>query len=182
MRSVYPIKVVVNSESEKFTLKFAREAATILENDDRVSCEINTNGLLLKGVWDLDIQHAIKNIKEKIEGSIVYTDYTIEYRKDGSILLEPVMIVEVTCPELYMGDVMGDMNRRRGIVENLIDSNKGKLIKAKIPLSELIGYYDYLNNLFPYEWVVNVEFFEYQQAPNPDGTDPNEPVSKALRA
>ena len=81
-----------------------------------------------------------------------------------------------------MGDVMGDMNRRRGIVEDLIDSNKGKLIKAKIPLSELIGYYDYLNKLLPNEWIVDVEFFEYQQAPNPDDTDPNEPVSKVLRA
>lgn len=182
MKSVFPIEVVINSERENFPLKFSSEAATILQNEKRVKCEITNKGLLLKGVCDLDIQDAITKIKENMEVDINSTDYTIEYRKDGSILLEPIMIVEVTCPESHMGDVMGDMNRRRGIVEGLIDIDNGKLIKAKIPLSEMLGYRDYLNNLFSYEWVVNVEFFEYQQAPNPDGTDPNEPVSKALRA
>jgi elongation factor G len=56
------------------------------------------------------------------------------------VLLEPMMKVEVVTPEDYMGDVMGDLNRRRGIVQGMEDTVSGKIIRAEVPLSEMFGY------------------------------------------
>ena len=58
----------------------------------------------------------------------------------GLKLLEPIMRVEVVTPEDYMGDVMGDLNRRRGIVQGMEDSPSGKIVTAHVPLSEMFGY------------------------------------------
>merc|ERR1712187_872873 len=61
-------------------------------------------------------------------------------KKAEPVLLEPIMKVEVTTPENYMGDVVSDLNRRRGIIQNISDSVSGKTIKSEIPLSEMFGY------------------------------------------
>src|SRR5690606_36081260 len=60
-------------------------------------------------------------------------------KEAGAILLEPIMKVEVVTPEDYMGDVMGDLNRRRGTVQGMDDSVSGKVIRAEVPLSEMFG-------------------------------------------
>ncbi len=56
------------------------------------------------------------------------------------MLLEPIMKVEVVTPEDYMGDVMGDLNRRRGLVQGMEDSPAGKIVRAEVPLAEMFGY------------------------------------------
>jgi len=61
-------------------------------------------------------------------------------QKGGAVLLEPMMKVEVVTPEDYMGDVMGDLNRRRGLVQGMEDSPSGKVIRAEVPLGEMFGY------------------------------------------
>ena len=60
-------------------------------------------------------------------------------KKAGPVLLEPIMKVEVTVPEEYMGDVIGDINSRRGRIEGMDDIGGGKLIKAYVPLAEMFG-------------------------------------------
>lgn len=60
--------------------------------------------------------------------------------KSGAVLLEPIMKVEITTPEDYMGDVIGDINSRRGRIESINDIGGGKLISTHVPLSEMFGY------------------------------------------
>ena len=73
----------------------------------------------------------------KIAGSLAFKD---AMQKAGAVLLEPIMKVEVTMPEDYMGDVIGDINSRRGRIEGMEDIGGGKMVKAFVPLSEMFGY------------------------------------------
>jgi elongation factor G len=99
----------------------------------------------------------------KIAGSMGFKDGAL--RADPAIL-EPIMKVEVVTPEDYMGDVMGDLNRRRGIVGGMEDSPAGKIIRAEVPLSEMFGYANALRNLSQGRAVFSMEFAKY--APVPD--------------
>jgi elongation factor G len=72
-----------------------------------------------------------------IAGSMAFKD---AMAKGGMVLLEPIMKVEVTMPEEYMGDVIGDVNSRRGQVEGMDDMGGGKIVRAHVPLAEMFGY------------------------------------------
>ena len=72
-----------------------------------------------------------------IAGSMAFKE---AMQKGSPILLEPIMKVEVTMPEEYMGDVIGDINSRRGRIEGMEDIGGGKMVKAYVPLSEMFGY------------------------------------------
>ena len=84
----------------------------------------------------------------------------------GPVLLEPVMRVEVVTPEDYMGDVMGDLNRRRGIVQGLEDTVSGKNIRAEVPLAEMFGYATDLRSMTQGRATYSMEFCKYVQAPS----------------
>ncbi len=73
----------------------------------------------------------------KIAGSLAFKD---AMAKAGAVLLEPIMKVEVTMPEDYMGDIIGDLNSRRGRIEGMDDLGGGKIVRAFVPLSEMFGY------------------------------------------
>jgi len=81
-------------------------------------------------------------------------------------LLEPVMQVEVVTPEDYMGDVMGDLNRRRGILQGMEDSPAGKIINATVPLSEMFGYATDVRSMSQGRATYSMEFSHYAEAPN----------------
>jgi len=80
-------------------------------------------------------------------------------------VLEPVMKVEVVTPEEYMGDVMGDLNRRRGIVQGMDDSPSGKIIRAEVPLGEMFGYATDVRSLSQGRASYAMEFEKYAEAP-----------------
>ncbi|MCP4768783.1 MAG: elongation factor G [Gammaproteobacteria bacterium] len=82
-----------------------------------------------------------------------------------AVLLEPIMKVEVVTPEDYMGDVMGDLNRRRGIVGGMEDSVSGKIIRASVPLAEMFGYSTDLRSATQGRATYSMEFEKYDQAP-----------------
>ncbi|HFB66730.1 MAG TPA: elongation factor G [Aeromonadales bacterium] len=82
------------------------------------------------------------------------------------VLLEPMMKVEVVTPEDYMGDVMGDLNRRRGIVQGMEDSPAGKVIRAEVPLAEMFGYATDVRSMSQGRATYTMEFCEYGVAPN----------------
>ncbi|HFL8794983.1 MAG TPA: elongation factor G [Candidatus Azosocius sp. HAIN] len=86
--------------------------------------------------------------------------------KAGPILLEPIMQVEVVTPDFYMGDVVGDLNRRRGIIQGMNDSVSGKKINAIVPLSELFGYSTSLRSFTQGRATYSMEFKKYSVAPN----------------
>jgi len=81
------------------------------------------------------------------------------------ILLEPIMKVEVVTPEDYMGDVMGDLNRRRGILQGMDDTPAGKTIRAEVPLAEMFGYATDLRSATQGRATYTMEFSKYMEAP-----------------
>jgi len=86
-------------------------------------------------------------------------------RKANPILLEPMMAVEVETPEDYMGDVMGDLSRRRGIIQGMEDSNGVKLVRAEVPLAEMFGYSTDLRSMSQGRATYSMEFKHYTEAP-----------------
>ncbi|MEM7433098.1 MAG: elongation factor G [Pseudomonadota bacterium] len=82
------------------------------------------------------------------------------------VLLEPVMSVEVVTPEDYMGDVMGDLNRRRGMVQGMEDAPAGKIIRSEVPLAEMFGYATDLRSATQGRATYTMEFCKYAEAPN----------------
>ncbi len=83
----------------------------------------------------------------------------------GSILLEPIMRVEVVSPEQFMGDINGDLGRRRGIVRGVDESAAGKIIRADVPLAEMFGYATSLRSLSQGRATHSMEFARYSQVP-----------------
>lgn len=81
------------------------------------------------------------------------------------VILEPIMDVEVTTPEEYMGDVIGDLNRRRGMVASMDDIPTGKSIKAEVPLSEMFGYSNQMRSLTQGRANYSMVFSKYSDAP-----------------
>jgi elongation factor G len=86
-------------------------------------------------------------------------------RKANPVLLEPMMAVEVETPEDYMGDVMGDLNRRRGIIQGMDDVAGVKAIKAEVPLAEMFGYATDLRSMSQGRATYTMEFKHYSEAP-----------------
>ncbi len=98
----------------------------------------------------------------KIAASIAFKDGT---ENAEPIMLEPIMNVEVVTPEEYMGDVMGDINRRRGLPQGMEDSPAGKIIRAELPLAEMFGYATDLRSMTQGRAVYSMEFFKYNSVP-----------------
>ncbi|MFK7161553.1 elongation factor G [Marinospirillum sp. MEB164] len=98
----------------------------------------------------------------KIAGSMAIKEGA---KKAGAVLLEPIMKVEVVTPEDYMGDVMGDLNRRRGLVQGMDDIPAGRVIRAKVPLGEMFGYATDLRSATQGRASYSMEFLEYAEAP-----------------
>lgn len=99
----------------------------------------------------------------KIAGSMGFKE---GFRQGSPVLLEPIMKVEVVSPEEYFGDVVGDINRRRGIVKEMDDSVSGKIVRAEVPLKEMFGYSTTLRSLSQGRANYSMEFEKYAEAPN----------------
>ena len=98
----------------------------------------------------------------KIAGSMGFKDGVI---KANPVILEPIMAVEVETPEDYMGDVMGDLSRRRGMILGMDDVGGVKALKAEVPLSEMFGYSTTLRSMSQGRATYTMEFKKYQEAP-----------------
>ncbi|TQV73884.1 elongation factor G [Aliikangiella marina] len=98
----------------------------------------------------------------KIAGSMGFRQGAMEA---NPVLLEPIMAVEVVTPEDYMGDVMGDLNRRRGTVQGMDDNPSGKIIRAEVPLGEMFGYATDLRSATQGRASYSMEFAKYAEAP-----------------
>jgi len=87
-------------------------------------------------------------------------------QKGGGVVLEPIMKVEVVTPEDYMGDVMGDLNRRRGLIQGMEDTVTGKVIRAEVPLGEMFGYATDVRSMSQGRASYSMEFSKYSEAPS----------------
>ena len=99
----------------------------------------------------------------KIAGSMAFKEGA---RKASPVLLEPIMKVEVVTPEDYMGDVVGDLNRRRGVIQGMDDSPSGKVIRCEVPLAEMFGYATDLRSATQGRATYSMEFSKYLEAPS----------------
>jgi len=98
----------------------------------------------------------------RVAGSMAFKEGAL---KANPVLLEPVMSVEVVTPEDYMGDVNGDLNRRRGILQGMDESPAGKIIRAEVPLAEMFGYATDLRSMSQGRATYTMEFAKYSEAP-----------------
>jgi len=98
----------------------------------------------------------------KVAGSMALRNGGLEA---DPVLLEPIMKVEVVTPEDYMGDVMGDLNRRRGLVQGMEEGPAGKMIAAEVPLAEMFGYATDLRSATQGRATYSMEFEKYAEAP-----------------
>jgi len=99
----------------------------------------------------------------KIAGSMGFRNATEQAKP---VLLEPMMEVEVITPEEYMGDIVGDLNRRRGKVLGMSDRGTAKVVDAEVPLSEMFGYSTNLRSMSQGRAVYNMQFKHYEEVPN----------------
>ena len=99
----------------------------------------------------------------KIAGSMALRDGAKNARP---VLLEPVMAVEVVTPEDYMGDVVGDLNRRRGMIEGMDENPAGKIVRAEVPLAEMFGYSTDLRSATQGRATYTMEFSKYSEVPD----------------
>ncbi len=98
----------------------------------------------------------------KVAGSMAFKE---GFAKANPVLLEPIMKVEIVSPEDYLGDVMGDVSRRRGILQGQDDSPSGKVINAMVPLGEMFGYATTLRSMSQGRATFTMEFDHYAEAP-----------------
>jgi elongation factor G len=88
------------------------------------------------------------------------------FRKAKPVILEPIMKVEVVTPEDYMGDVIGDLNRRRGHIQGMEDTPAGKTVTAEVPLSEMFGYATNVRSMSQGRATFTMEFSKYMEVPS----------------
>ena len=98
----------------------------------------------------------------KIAGSMCFREGA---RKANPVLLEPIMKVEIATPEDYMGDVVGDINRRRGIIQGMQDTPSGKTVSCEVPLSEMFGYATALRSATQGRATYSMQFEKYNETP-----------------
>ncbi len=99
----------------------------------------------------------------KIAGAMAMREGALRARP---VLLEPIMAVEVVTPEDYMGDVVGDLNRRRGMIEGMDENPAGKIVRASVPLAEMFGYSTDLRSATQGRATFTMEFARYAEVPN----------------
>ena len=98
----------------------------------------------------------------KIAGSMALREGAL---KAKPALLEPVMQVEAVCPEEYMGDLVGDLNRRRGLIQSMDENPSGRVIRAEVPLGEMFGYATDIRSMSQGRASYSMEFLKYAEAP-----------------
>jgi elongation factor G len=98
----------------------------------------------------------------KIAGSMAFKEAA---RRAGPVILEPMMAVEVTTPEDYMGDVIGDLNSRRGHIQQMDERSGSRIIKALVPLSEMFGYVGDLRSRTQGRANYTMQFDSYAEVP-----------------
>jgi elongation factor G len=115
----------------------------------------------------------------EIAGRGAFRELALE---DAAQLLEPVMAVDVATPDIFLGAVIGDLNRRRGHIRDSFEAGGEWIVKATVPLANLIGYAEALASLTQSHARYMMRFDQYELLPGLPGDDPNFPGAAAMRA
>lgn len=162
--------------------KFAADAVGVFHDNDRIEIEPSATGVVLRAIWELELECAVTELKEALGLEIEHGPPEILYRKE-SRLLEPIMRVCVTVPEDCIGEVIGDLNRRRATVQEVKGGGDGYCrIESLVPLGNIFGYFHVMQQLAKGKGKIDVDFHGYEHVPPfvPD-PDPSTPAAAALR-
>lgn len=182
MSGYKPLAIDLSTEDAR-PEKFAADAAALFEEEDRVEIEPSATGLVLYAVWEFDLDHAVEKLKQSVEFQIEHGPPRILYR-EGPQLLEPIMQVSLSVPVDCVGEIIGDFNRRRGLIqESESDGDNLCKIHGLVPLANIFGYFHVLLRMTGGKGKIHVDFHGYEPVPpyEPD-PDPSEPSAAALRA
>jgi predicted membrane GTPase involved in stress response len=180
MSEALPLSVVVRPKGPAFLKAFAASAQSALNALARVATSEGPDGLLIEGLWEPDIESAIDTLKGALSVELECSKLKIHFI-EGQRLLEPYLKLRIAVPEDFLGNVMGDINRRRGVVMASQDGDECKILEVDAPLSELIGYQTILRKLSLGRATVTAELAGYHEA-RPPPSDPNGPNAAAMRA
>src|SRR3989338_6476834 len=109
--------------------------------------------------------HSTRSIQIHCRSRWLLKWLTVQHLQAKPILLEPIMKIEVVCPEENMGDIVGDLNRRRGMMRGMDDKHGSKVVKADVPLSEMFGYVTQLRTMSSGRATSSMEFSHFAEAP-----------------
>ena len=179
MRTHRPLSLVIRPLALTFTEKFNAEVARALVDFEAITATPQKDGALLAALWEPDLERAIDHLQRVAGIAVRASELRINYVL-GEPALEPVLEVKVTCPETFVGDVMTDLTRRRGVITGMDGADGGKQVDAYVPLAELIGYVAHLRAITQGTGAASATFFDYQPVPPaPDG--PGGPIANVMR-
>ena len=166
---VYPYQVPTLNENLKAKgVRIASVAGVFPSSQSYVEVKaLECKMAVEKGANDIDI---VISIGAFLEGhyQTVFDEITIQKEacgKAGPVILEPIMKVEVVTPEEYMGDIIGDLNKRRGQIEGMETKHGARVVVAKVPLSEQFGYVTVLRTLSSGRANSSMEFSHFEDVP-----------------
>ena len=114
--------------------------------------------------WNIAVTSTIPNDQLAFEIA-ARNGYRAAAPKAGSVIMEPIMNVEVVTPEENMGDIIGDLNKRRGQVTGMESKGTARVVKAKVPLSEMFGYVTVLRTISSGRATSSMEFSHFEEVP-----------------
>jgi len=161
--------------------RFVTDAGAVFKDKDRIEIEPSATGVVLRTIWDFEMECAVAELREALGFEIEHGPPEILYRKE-SRLLEPIMRVRVMVPEDSIGEVIGDLNRRRAKVQELKGGGDCYCrIECLVPLANIFGYFYIMQQLAGGQGKVEVDFHGYDHVPPivPD-PDPSTPAAAAL--
>jgi len=174
-----PLSLLIRPRALVFIEKFNAEVARALADFEAIAATPQEDGTLLEALWEPYLEAAIDHLQRVASVPVKTSELRINYVV-GDPTLEPVLAVKVTCPETFVGDVMLDLTRRRGVITGLDDADGSKQIDACVPLAELIGYVAHLRAITLRTGTASATFFEYQPIP-PAPEGPRGPIANVMR-
>ena len=190
MGSAKVLEITVEPKRHEARLGFANRVVELFRSESQLDAVAKGDAVVVLGVWYPDFDRAAELIAATSEEELLWGEPQIVYRyeevelrgKRKQIVLEPILLVEVTTPPDYIGNVIGDMMSRRGLMlGHRENDDKSITVSAEVPLAELRGYDKTLLEITGERGVVSVAVLKYLQGPPYIGP-PDEPVSMALRA
>jgi translation elongation factor EF-G len=172
-----PLRMLVTDSAERFQLRFAEQAATLLVNFSGVDAQASARGVIINAITERDILAAAALLKAAI-ATVKIGTVEIVYRDEHS--MEPYYRVRVLTPEDHIGDVMAEMNTRRGAIESLDDANPGKSVACTSPVSKMLGFERVLAEMTRGLATVEYDFIGYR--PTTSDEPPIPPKSSAMQA
>jgi hypothetical protein len=187
-----PLRAIVTAKNPLVRLEVAPRVISALRDQSRIAASAAGGGVTVSCIWYPDFDRAVEIVNSAIDHELVWSQPEVEYRFETierggravEVMLEPMLLVEVTCPPDFIGNVIGDLCSRRAMVTGQRDNLDNTMaLQAEAPLAELRGYDATLAQIANRTARASAEFHSYARyIPRPGSPPDDEPMSAALRA